>query len=456
MLKFKKKNIVLGMFLMMLLFQPLKAEAAETMVFHEHAEGCHTTGPILCTDEVKVTTHAEEFNCATCGRIAAAHVVVETYSCKYISSERELRRIAYCYTCHSIVQNVEKGGQPKHYRNGQINVCGYGTDTVIAKVSLNSVNTEWTKETVILKAGVTEVTQGLSLAPYSYSFSGGIANGDSCEVSENGLYSVQVTGNNGQTTTVSLQVSNIDKKLPGIQKIYVDKEYPEYDSATLIVEAADDESGLAEQAYSFDGGASYGDINQIKITSNGTYTLYVRDKAGNIATGTYTVNCFAKRPVTVAGNTTNAAPPVSVENEKSVETSVKAEKDYSKEKADKKQETDTEDNELEKQLLKKQLEQSGAQVKLQDIPGIYSSVMKNNAEKNAVPMTLSVTTIPNEEVYATKQEMEENFVENMPLNEQNKKTDGNFAQVSKAVVGAGVLICIGMVGFLLVFLVKKQ
>ena len=52
--------------------------------------------------------------------------------------------------------------------------------------------------------------------------------------------------------------------------------------------------------------------------------------------------------------------------------------------------------------------------------------------------------------------MPENLVKNITLNEENIGQDGNFAQVSKGIVGIGVLLCIGMVGFLIVFLVKKQ
>ncbi len=464
MLQLKKKNIVLWMVMAIVLLQPLKAEAAEATLCHQHVEGCFTTGPILCTDEVKVTTHAEEFNCTTCGRIAAAHVVVETYSCKHIYSERELRRIAYCYTCHSVVQNVEKGGQPNHYRTGQINVCGFGTDTVVAKVSLTNTNTVWTKDTVKLKVSVTEPTAGLSLAPYTYTFSGGTAAGDSCIVSENGVYSVTVTGSNGQVVTTSIQVSNIDKAVPEIHKFYVDKEYPEYEAATLIVEATDAESGLAEKAYSFNGGVSYGSANTFKIMSNGTYTVYVRDKVGNTITQTLTVDCFEKKSNVSTGTQTGTLGDTSVTP--NVKPSDGTNATTSKTQTDSKNTVQNAvieknasgepESDLKKELLKQKLENSDTKVKEEKIPGIYSSVMKSNAEKNAVPATLNVATMRNEVAYAANMQTEENLVKNISLSEEKEKADGNFAQVSKAVVGAGVLICIGMVGFLLIFLVKKQ
>lgn len=470
-MQFNKKNVAgkmmkifLGMLMVMCLSQPLKARASEAALYHQHVEGCFTTGPILCTDEVKVTTHAEEFNCTTCGRIAAAHVVVETYSCKHIYSERELRRIAYCYTCHSVVQNVEKGGQPNHYRNGQINVCGFGTDTVVAKVSFTNTNAEWTKEASTLKVCVTEPVAGLSLAPYTYTFSGGTTYGDSCIVSENGVYSVTVTGSNGQNVTTSLEVSNIDKTSPQIQNFYVDKEYPEYESAMLVVEATDTESGLAEKAYSFNGGASYDSVNTCKITSNGTYTVYVQDKVGNVDTRTLTVNCFAKKPETTTGTQAGTGGNANIADT----SKIPAQKPFDKsatglsrtESGSKNtvQNATVKENisDEQKELLKRRLELSDKRVKMENIPGIYSSVLKSNAEKKAVPTTLNVATVDNEAAYAGNAQNEENLVKNISFNEENENGDSSFAQVSKAVVGAGVLICIGMVGFLLVFLVKKQ
>ena len=67
-----------------------------------------------------------------------------------------------------------------------------------------------------------------------------------------------------------------------------------------------------------------------------------------------------------------------------------------------------------------------------------------------------IAAMMNEAAYASNSRMEENIVKNISLNEEKEKADGSFAQVSKVVVGVGVLICIGMVGFLLLFLVKNS
>ncbi|MBQ8041152.1 MAG: hypothetical protein IJ274_15020, partial [Lachnospiraceae bacterium] len=118
--------------------------------------------------------------------------------------------------------------------------------------------------------------------------------------------------------------------------------------------------------------------------------------------------------------------------------------------------TDSIEKDLERENLKKKLESSEHRVLLEDIPGMYSSVLKYNAEKNSVPTTLKVTSKQNESIYSGIVQTEENIVKNITLNGENQNADVSFAQVSRAVVGAGVILCIGMVGFLTVFLVKKH
>ena len=95
-------------------------------------------------------------------------------------------------------------------------------------------------------------------------------------------------------------------------------------------------------------------------------------------------------------------------------------------------------------------------VELKDIPGIYSSVLRINAEKNAVPTTLNIVSKEVSEAYSNHLQNGENLVKNISIKTENEQSNGKVAQVSKAVVGVGVLLCIGMVGFLTVFLVKKH
>lgn len=502
---FERKNIgailkisfILMFSLFVGLFSPIKAYAAEASICHKHTTDCYETRTVSCTDEIVITTHNEEFNCATCGRVASARVVVETYSCKYEYSERELRRMAYCYTCNSVVQNQQTSASATHLRAGQVCICGMEESTVIAKVSLSASVTSWTRGNVVLTAAVTEPVSGQSLAPYTYTFSGGTASGNTCTVSTNGTYTVTVTGSNGQQTSTSILVNNIDKTAPSITKCYVDKEYPEYEAANILVSASDSQSGLAAAAYSFDGGTTYVSAASYKITANGTYKICVKDKVGNVSSKTLTVTCFEKKPEpeettkpdtegsdssqngsntgsTSSGgngqggtsqNGQNGNTNVSQSgNEKNTDTSIDLGDSKASgstvtgigKKTGKTDSTDMTDEELEHMLLKEKLENSDSKVPLEKIPGMNSSLMQYNAEKNAVPMTLNVVSEKNNTAYSNGTDLEENLVKNISINTENEETGGSFAQVSKLVVALGVLLCIGMVAFLVVFLVKKQ
>lgn len=80
----------------------------------------------------------------------------------------------------------------------------------------------------------------------------------------------------------------------------------------------------------------------------------------------------------------------------------------------------------------------------EDIPGIHSSFLKYNAEKNAVPSTLNILSEREETYYDNYYQNEDKPVKNNTMNE-------NVEQVSKMVVWIAVLVCIGMLGFLILF-----
>jgi hypothetical protein len=87
----------------------------------------------------------------------------------------------------------------------------------------------------------------------------------------------------------------------------------------------------------------------------------------------------------------------------------------------------------------------------ENIPGINSSFLKYNAENNAVPTTINVLAEWEGEVYSNYMQNEEKLVKNNTINVENVGGDGNVAQVTRLVVWIGVLLCIGMLGFLILF-----
>lgn len=453
--------IVIGIFLAFT--DKISVNAAGTVICHEHNENCYAENWVDCRDTVAVSNYNQDFYCSGCQRISTAIVIVETYVCSDGSGYREYKSTGYCCNCPTVVYTKEVPATEVHRRWKKICVCGMSSDTVIAKAEFTKSTEEWTKESVTLNANVTEPIAGVSQAPYTYAFSVGEANGTSCVVNENGNYSVVITAANGQQMTASLQVNNIDKEAPQMVKCYVDKEYPEYVGANIIVEAVDNVSGLAENAYSFDGGKTFVKNSSYGITSNGTYSVMVKDKAGNCSSRTITVTCFAKK-AEPAGNVqtsqTVKLPEVEKsssigENQEKKESVVNNSKVSQKDKKEAKEENGEENGEA-YTMLKTKLEQSIFRVPLNKIPGVYSSLMRSNAEKNAVPMTLNVVSEKAENAYSPKTDVQENLVKNITIGKEKIQSYGTFAQVTKATVATGVLLCIGMLVFLIVFLVKKQ
>ena len=80
----------------------------------------------------------------------------------------------------------------------------------------------------------------------------------------------------------------------------------------------------------------------------------------------------------------------------------------------------------------------------EEIPGIHSSLLKYNAEKNAVPATLNILSEREETYY-------DNYYQNNDKLVKNDTKNKNVAQVSKMVVWIAVLVCIGMLVFLILF-----
>ncbi len=454
-------------------FFPMKAFASSNSICHVHSENCYESQYIVCNDEKVMEIYNKDFFCNTCQRMAAARVVIERYSCKYDTYVREARRSAYCYSCNGVVMYQEGNGKESHTRIGDVCICGLNPGSIVATLSLSKNSTEWTNGNVLLTANISEKVSGVSLSPYTYQFSGGTVSGNTCAVSENGSYTVTVTGKTGQKATTSIQVSNIDKVAPIIEKCYVDKEYPEYDSANIVVEGRDTLSGLADKPYSFDGGKTYVANHVFPITVNGSYTIGVKDKAGNYTTKTLEVTCFEVRPVepekkpkedekpsmekeegkditnvngtknpleSNVSNNSNNSQGMSNANTKIPqnmnETIQNVKENLSKGKN--RLEAKESEKDSEKEALLQKLE--NRRISLEQIPGVYSSLMKQNAEKYALS---SITETEDTDMSDLTNEME------------NREEKGTFSNVSKGVVFGSVLLCIGMVAFLLVFLAKK-
>lgn len=112
------------------------------------------------------------------------------------------------------------------------------------------------------------------------------------EIKDNGKFFIWVKDSAGNTTNKQIEVSKIDNKGPNITYT-INRDTLNTDKYISInAEAIDDESGLAESAYSWDN-VSWGTDNKtLKVTQNGRYTIYCKDNVGNISSKEIIINDF--------------------------------------------------------------------------------------------------------------------------------------------------------------------
>ncbi len=116
-------------------------------------------------------------------------------------------------------------------------------------------------------------------------------------ITANGTYTFYaVSGSSKESCTIN--VTNIDKN-PPTGSITIDS--TERNLAAKLTIKATDDVGLASDAYSWNKN-TWSSNNSLIVSSNGKYTGYVKDKAGNITTLTYNVTTIGNPTVTAKVN----------------------------------------------------------------------------------------------------------------------------------------------------------
>ena len=103
------------------------------------------------------------------------------------------------------------------------------------------------------------------------------------EIKENGTYYIWVTDSAGNVAYLTKDITKIDKTAPNILYTIDDTKKDTEKYVTINVTAEDKESGLHQMPYSWDKQSWGIDSNNLKVTKNGTYTIYVRDALENIS-----------------------------------------------------------------------------------------------------------------------------------------------------------------------------
>ena len=119
---------------------------------------------------------------------------------------------------------------------------------------------------------------------FGYSFDGGNAwvtdNRKVYEESTNEIVSVIVKDNAGNITEKTAQVM-VDIDTPVISNVALSSTSWTKENVIITVTASDVMSGLADTAYSFDGGTTWQEDNTYTASENGTFNIVVKDKADN-------------------------------------------------------------------------------------------------------------------------------------------------------------------------------
>ena len=114
------------------------------------------------------------------------------------------------------------------------------------------------------------------------------------DLKENGKYYIWVTDSAGRVSFLDKEITKIDNVGPKINSSVDESKKDTEKYITINVTATDDESGLHENSYSWDKKNWAKDNNNLKVTKNGTYTIYVRDALENISEKKITINSFPK------------------------------------------------------------------------------------------------------------------------------------------------------------------
>ncbi|WP_281217292.1 S-layer homology domain-containing protein [Lysinibacillus capsici] len=167
-----------------------------------------------------------------------------------------------------------------------------------------------TNQNVTVQVNATDTMSGVKLLKWaegthseSYFTTSGNEFTNSFTANENGHYTVYASDNVGNETLLSINVSNIDRILPGVS-LTASTTAPTNKDIVINAIATDNVAirkqlwaeGLQNPSY-FQTGEGLSFSNQFFAARNGVYTVYVEDTAGNFRLSTITVsNLFKQAP----------------------------------------------------------------------------------------------------------------------------------------------------------------
>jgi len=302
-----------GFLLMLTLWSILNIQVNAADAFcHTHSESCYVTRQVDCLTSGHSRTHSTQAVQRYCSRCAKTTATTFHLSMEYCPFTNSLHEHGGYYVCN--VCSTEGYGYGlfndvwNHTRPETVLGCGLNAGDTVANVAMTANTGLWVKGDVTLQLAVNSINPVFSGTGISYSFDGGSSwnSSGSKTVSENGTYTGMVKDSVGNIVSKSIEVKNIDKVQPVIASIGTEKD-PWYEgSQTISVQAEDLESGMDSNGYSFDGGNTWQQLGSIIIEQSGTFSVAVRDAAGNVTASSVTVTKL-QPPVKETPNTTEGS-----------------------------------------------------------------------------------------------------------------------------------------------------
>lgn len=197
---------------------------------------------------------------------------------------------AYALSCKKTEQTID----------GYDTECGKTEGELCGGIFLKNKTEGWSGGCVSIQACFTGGAESLCFPADAFCWEGGgIADeqGETLSVKENGVYRLHLSLNNENIAekdiSLAMRIANIDRTAPSV-KVTCDKaEAVEKNRISISAEDLQPDgspgSGLAKEAYSFDGGNTWGNKSELEVTANGTVTAAVRDVCGNTAEQTVEV-----------------------------------------------------------------------------------------------------------------------------------------------------------------------
>ena len=175
--------------------------------------------------------------------------------------------------------------------------CGLSEGTSYGSINITQSNPEWTKDSVHVSADIVTnnntIENAVSKTCVFKNASGNVLTNtdNNVVIDKNGTYTATVDSNSAYTSsalyTFSFKISNIDTTAPVIKDVKTTEE-ENVSANTVTVDATDFQpdgsQGSGDLSYTFDGGKTFQKSPSYNIKANGTYYIFVKDKAGNIST----------------------------------------------------------------------------------------------------------------------------------------------------------------------------